>query len=296
MRICLLSRNPTLYAGRRLVAAMRARGHGVLAIDYQRCSILLDGTATVHYAGNAVEVDAVLARVASGPEAVHGAAIVRQFEAAGVPCTSSSDAIARTGDKPRALQTLATAGIRVPRTAFGHVESDADLLLDSVGGPPVVLKLAFGSQGEGVILARTKVEAEGAIHAFQRMRAVVMVQEYVAEAMGADIRAFVVAGRIVAAMQRTAAVGEFRSNLHRGGAAKATTLTRPERVVALASAEALGLAIAGVDFVRTRDGPLVLEANASPGFEGLEKATRAAVAETIVRHVEGMARAHRRAR
>lgn len=291
MRICLLSRNPTLYSGKRLVAAAKARGHGVIAVDYLRCSVDLTHDAPrVVYAGNPVDVDVVLPRIASGPETGHGAAIVRQFELAGVPCANSSGGTARAGDKLAALQVLAQAGIEMPRTAYAHASADKDLLIESVGGPPVVIKLLQGSQGQGVVLGQTRAEAESIIESFQRMGGNFLVQEFIAEAAGADLRAFVVDGKLVAAMQRTARAGDFRSNLHRGGVARKAGLTRKEREIALRAARALGLNIAGVDLVRSKRGPLVLEVNASPGLEGIETSTRADVAGTMIRFLEKLKR------
>lgn len=288
MRICILSRNPASYSSKRLLAAAQKRGHGVLLVDYLRCGLdLTDKVPRVTYGGSPVSgVNVVLPRVASGTEAAYGVAVVRQFEAAGVCAANASQAIARAGDKLCALQLLARAGIAVPRTAFAHAIADKDLLIKQVGGPPLVLKLTQGSQGVGVMLARTRKAVEKMIADLQAHGANFLLQEFIAESAGRDLRVIVVGGKVVAAMERRAAHGDFRSNLHRGGKAVAAKLSTAERRIAVRAAKALELDIAGVDIVRSIRGPLVLEVNASPGLEGIESACKIDVADAVVRHLQ----------
>jgi ribosomal protein S6--L-glutamate ligase len=288
MKVCILSRNPTLYSTRRLRETCERRRHKVTVVDYLRCYVDITARSPkVMYMGRALEkFDAVIPRVASGPEAGYGSAIVRQFEMIGTYCVNASQAIVRSGDKLRSLQLLSRKNIDLPKTGFAHTTLEKDSLISLVGGPPLVIKLLQGSQGAGVVLAPTHKAAEAVISAFQQLDANFLIQEFIAEAEGHDIRAFVVGNSVVAAMERTAPPGDFRSNLHRGGTAKAVTLTRKERAVALAAARAMNLGVAGVDLIRARRGPLVLEVNSSPGLEGIETATGADVAEAIIRFIE----------
>lgn len=295
MRICVLSRNPSLYSTQRLVAAAAAAGHVAVVVDYLRCYVdITPGKPRVLLGGVELgEFDAIIPRVASSGEAAYGAAIVRQFEMMGVYCTNASQAIARSGDKLRSLQLLSRKNIDLPKTGFAHTPLDRDALIDLVGGPPLVIKLLQGSQGAGVVLAPTRKAAEAVISAFQQLDANFLVQEFIAEAEGHDVRAFVVGGKVIAAMERSAPPGDFRSNLHRGGTAIAVKLSTKERQIAIAAAEAMNLSVAGVDLIRARRGPLVLEVNSSPGLEGIEAATKVDVAERIIEFVTNAATAHK---
>jgi ribosomal protein S6--L-glutamate ligase len=272
MKICILSRNPTLYSTRRFKEAAEKRRHNVMVVDYLRCYV--DITARS------------IPRVASGAEAAYGAAIVRQFEMMGSYSLNASQAIVRSGDKLRSLQLLSRMNIDLPKTSFAHATLSKDDVLDLVGHPPYVIKLLQGSQGAGVVLAPTRKAAEAVISAFQQLNANYLVQEFIAEAEGRDIRAFVVGGKVVASMERSAPPGDFRSNLHRGGTAKDIKLTKHARDVAIAAARAMNLNVAGVDLIRAKRGPLVLEVNSSPGLEGIETATGVDVAEQIIEFIE----------
>ncbi|MCG3184753.1 MAG: Ribosomal protein S6--L-glutamate ligase [Planctomycetes bacterium] len=288
MRICILSRNPTLYSTRRLRDAALARGHKVMVVDYLRCYVDITARSPkVMYTGAALQkFDAIVPRVASSAEAAYGAAIVRQFEMIGSYSLNASQAIVRSGDKLRSLQLLSRQNVDLPRTSFAHATLSKDDLIDLVGPPPLVIKLLQGSQGAGVVLAPTRKAAEAVISAFQQLNANFLVQEFIAEAEGRDIRAFVVGGKVVAAMERSAPPGDFRSNLHRGGTAKAIKLTKREERVAISAAKAMNLNVAGVDLIRAKRGPLVLEVNSSPGLEGIETATKVDVAEQIIEYIE----------
>jgi len=288
MRICILSRNPTLYSTRRLRDAAIARGHKVMVVDYLRCYVDITARSPkVMYTGAALQkFDAIVPRVASSSEAAYGAAIVRQFEMMGSYSLNASQAIVRSGDKLRSLQLLSRQNVDLPRTSFAHATLSKDDLIDLVGPPPLVIKLLQGSQGAGVVLAPTRKAAEAVISAFQQLNANFLVQEFIAEAEGRDIRAFVVGGKVVAAMERSAPPGDFRSNLHRGGTAKAIKLTKREERVAISAAKAMNLNVAGVDLIRAKRGPLVLEVNSSPGLEGIETATKVDVAEQIIEYIE----------
>jgi ribosomal protein S6--L-glutamate ligase len=288
MKICLLSRNPTLYSTRRLQEAAEQRRHKVMVVDYLRCYVDITARSPkVMYVGRALQkFDAIIPRVASGSEAAYGAAIVRQFEMMGSYSLNASQAIVRSGDKLRSLQLLSRMNIDLPKTSFAHATLSKDDVLDLVGHPPYVIKLLQGSQGAGVVLAPTRKAAEAVISAFQQLNANYLVQEFIAEADGKDIRAFVVGGKVVASMERSAPPGDFRSNLHRGGTAKKVSLSRKETAVALAAAKAMNLNVAGVDLIRAKRGPLVLEVNSSPGLEGIETATGVDVAEQIIEFIE----------
>jgi ribosomal protein S6--L-glutamate ligase len=288
MKICLLSRNPTLYSTRRLKEAAEKRGHKVMIVDYLRCYVDITARSPkVMYVGKALQkFDAIIPRVASGAEAAYGAAIVRQFEMIGSYSLNASQAIVRSGDKLRSLQLLSRKNIDLPKTAFAHATLSKDDVIDLVGPPPYVIKLLQGSQGAGVVLAPTRKAAEAVISAFQQLNANFLVQEFIEEAAGKDIRAFVVGGKVVASMERSAPPGDFRSNLHRGGTAMKVALSRRETNVALAAAKAMNLNVAGVDLIRAKRGPLVLEVNSSPGLEGIETATGVDVADEIMEFIE----------
>ena len=299
MRLAILSRNSQLYSTRRLREAAEARGHEVRVIDYLRCVIDITShhPAIVYGGGKLESVDAIVPRIGAS-HTFYGTAVVRQFEMMGVYPTNESQAISRSRDKLRSLQLLAAEGVGLPVTSFAHSTKDIDGLVSLVGGAPLVVKLLEGTQGMGVVLAETKKAAESVIGAFRQLDANILVQEYIKEAGGSDIRAFVVGNRVVAAMERTAGPGEFRSNIHRGGHARRIRLTPEERATAKRAAKILGLNVAGVDLMRSNHGPVVLEVNSSPGLEGIEAATKVDVADNVIEFIEGHAeiKATRRAR
>ena len=287
MRIGILSRSPELYSTRRLVEAAEVRGHDVRVLDTLHCTIHLGaGGPELHLMGEKVEAfDAVIPRIGASIT-FYGLAVVRQFEAMGCYCLNGSVGITRSRDKLRAHQLLAKAGIGLPVTAFAHHPDAVDDVIRAVGGPPLIVKLLEGTQGVGVVLCETKKAAESVIQAFRGLKAYLLVQEYIKEAGGSDLRCLVVGDRVVAAMERRGAEGEFRSNLHRGGSASAAKITPKERKTAVQAVKALSLRAAGVDILRSNRGPLVLEVNSSPGLEGVERATGKDVAGLIVQFVE----------
>jgi ribosomal protein S6--L-glutamate ligase len=294
MHIAILSRNRQLYSTRRLVEAARLRGHEVTVVDPLKCVIdVTSRRPAVHYRGEVLpRFDAVIPRIGASVT-FYALAVLRQFEVMGVYPANESVAIGRSRDKLRSLQLLARAGIGMPVTAFAHSPDDTRTLVKLVGGAPLVLKLLQGTQGRGVVLAETHQAAESVIDAFRELDANFLVQQFISEAGGADIRAFVVGDRVVAAMQRQAKEGEFRSNLHRGGSASIVKLSPEERSTAVRAAKTVGLNVAGVDIMRGKDGPLVLEVNSSPGLEGIEQATGKDVAGMVVGFLEKQARPHR---
>jgi ribosomal protein S6--L-glutamate ligase len=287
MRIAVLSRRASLYSTRRLVEAGRERDHEMQVINYLRCYMdITSHKPQVMLGGEPLAgIDAVIPRVGAS-HAFYGASVVRQFEMMGTFSSNESQAIHRAHDKLRQLQLLARAGIGLPVTGFAHDVQDIDGILDAVGGAPVVVKLLEGTQGKGVVLAETRKAAESVIGAFRELDANILVQEFIKEAGGSDIRAFVVGRRVVAAMRRSAAPGEFRSNIHRGGTAEKVKLTPEERSTAVRAARQIGLAVAGVDMMRSNHGAVVLEVNSSPGLEGIEEATGVDVAAKIVEFLE----------
>ncbi len=286
MKIGILSRRASLYSTRRLKEAALERGHDAEVVDYLRCYMnITSRRPSILYHGRRLKFDAVIPRIGAR-HTFYGAAVVRQFELMGVFPANESQGISRARDKLRSLQLLAREGVGLPVTGFAHSTKDIGVLLETVGGPPVVIKLLEGTQGIGVMLAETRKAAESVIAAFRELDANILVQEFLEEARGADVRAFVVGRRLAAAMRRQAAPGEFRSNLHRGGSAAATQLTPEERRVALRAAGALGLAVAGVDLIRSDRGPVVVEVNASPGLEGIETTTGVDVAGAIIEFLE----------
>jgi ribosomal protein S6--L-glutamate ligase len=286
MKVAVLSRGATLYSTARLKEAAVSRGHEVAVVDYLRC--YMDITARrpkVLYRGEEVRPHAVIPRIGAS-YTFYGSAVVRQFEMADVFTLNSSDGISRSRDKLRSLQILSRAGVGLPTTSFAHSIQDINGLLDVVGGTPVVVKLLEGTQGIGVVLAETKKAAESVIGAFRQLDANILVQQFIKEAGGADIRAFVVGGKVVAAMRRRGAPGEFRSNLHRGGSAEVIKLSPSERSTAVRAAKSLGLNVAGVDLLQSEEGPMVLEVNSSPGLEGIEAVSGVDIAELIVEYIE----------
>jgi ribosomal protein S6--L-glutamate ligase len=287
MKIAILSRDPSLYSTRRLKEAGEGRGHDVRVIDHLRCYMnITSHKPMVMYQGKPLEpLDAVIPRIGAS-HTFYGTAVVRQFEIMGVFSANESQAISRSRDKLRCLQILARQGIGLPVTGFAHSTKDIEGLIDIVGGAPLVIKLLEGTQGIGVVLAETQQAAKSVIEAFRGLDANILVQEFIKEAGGADIRCFVVGEKVVAAMKRQGAAGEFRSNLHRGGSASKIRLTPEERSTAIRAAKAMGLRVAGVDLLRSNHGPVVLEVNSSPGLEGIEQATNTDVAAKIIEFIE----------
>lgn len=288
MKIMILSKNPDLYSTGRLVKAAELRGHSADVIDTMRCYMNITSTRpTIHYKGNELEhYDAVIPRIGASVT-FYGAAVVRQLEMMGVFCVNDSVAITRGRDKLRSLQLLSKKGIGLPVTGFAHSLDEIKDLIKMVGGTPLVIKLLEGTQGIGVILVETTKAARSVLEAFLGLKVNIMVQEYIKEAGGADIRCFVVGGKVVAAMQRQAkSPEEFRSNLHRGGVATPIEITEEERNMAIRSAHIIGLNVAGIDIVRSNRGPLIIEVNASPGLEGIEKSTGIDVAGEIIKFIE----------
>jgi ribosomal protein S6--L-glutamate ligase len=286
MKIAILSRSAGLYSTQRLREAALDRGHEVAVVDYLRCYMEISARKPkVLFRGEEVRPDAVIPRVGA-TYTFYGAAVVLQFEMAGVFTLNDSQAISRSRDKLRSLQLLSRAGVGLPTTSFAHSTQDIDGLLEVVGGPPIVVKLLEGTQGLGVVLAETRKAAESVISAFRQLDANILVQEYIKEARGADVRAFVIGGKVVAAMKRQAAPGDFRSNLHRGGAAEVIKLTPSERATAVRAAKTMELNVAGVDMLQSDSGPMVLEVNSSPGLEGIEAASGVDIADAIIEFIE----------
>ncbi len=297
MRIAILSRNPNLYSTRRLKEAGEQRGHEVDIIDTLHCYMdITSSKPAVRYKGEALpHYDAVIPRIGASVT-FYGTAVVRQFEMMGTYSINESVAISRSRDKLRSLQLLSRKGIGLPRTGFAHRPDNVDDLIKNVGGAPLVIKLLEGTQGIGVVLAESKKTAESIIEAFMGLNANILIQEYIKEAGGADIRCLVVGGKVVAAMKRQAAEGEFRSNLHRGGSAEIVRLSAAERRTAVEAAKAMGLNMCGVDILRSNNGPLVMEVNSSPGLEGIESATGKDVAAMVYQFLEKTTRSSTRTR
>jgi ribosomal protein S6--L-glutamate ligase len=287
MKIAILSRDATLYSTRRLKEAGESRNHEVQVIDHLRCYMnITSHHPKVLYQGQQLEdIEAVIPRIGAS-NTFYGTAVVRQFEIMGVFTANTSQAISRSRDKLRSLQIMARRGIGLPVTGFAHSTKDIDGLVDIVGGAPLVIKLLEGTQGIGVVLAETQQAAKSVIEAFRGLDANILVQEFIKEAGGMDIRCFVIGDKVVASMKRQGAPGEFRSNLHRGGSADKIRLTPEERSTAIRATKAMGLRIAGVDLLRSNHGPVVMEVNSSPGLEGIEKATNIDVAGKIIEFVE----------
>lgn len=287
MKIAILSRDGTLYSCKRLREAAVRRGHTVEIIDPLSCYMNINPAApSVHYKGRQLpHYDAVIPRIGSAIT-FYGTAVLRQFEMLGSYPLNESVAITRARDKLRSLQLLARQGIDLPVTGFAHSPDDTSDLIDMVGGAPLVVKLVEGTQGIGVVLAETRQAAESVIDAFRGLNAHILVQEYIKEAKGKDIRCLVVGSKVVAAIERQAKPGDFRSNLHRGGQANQVAITDRERDIALQAAATLSLDVAGVDILRASRGPLVMEVNASPGLEGIEKTSGVDIATLMIEWVE----------
>lgn len=287
MKLAILSRNAKLYSTQRLVDAARTRGHTVRVLDPLRCYMRIgSGAFEMHYKGRALTgFDAVLPRIGASITS-YGTAVLRQFEMMGAYTPNNADAIQRARDKLHCQQLLAAQNIGLPDTVFGDNPDDTHDLLGMLGEPPHVIKLTEGSQGTGVILAERQSSSRSVIEALRGLYANFIVQEFISEAKGADLRCFVVGNRVIAAMRRQAKAGEFRSNLHRGGSAEKTDLTSAERTAALRAARSMGLNVAGVDMLRSKRGPLVMEVNSSPGLEGIEQATGKNVAKSIIEFLE----------
>lgn len=290
MRIAILSRNKRLYSTTRLVEACQERGHQVDVIDTLHCYMdITSNNPTVRYKGEKLPTyDAVIPRIGASVT-FYGAAVVRQFEMMGTFAVNESVAITRSRDKLRSMQLLSRRGVGLPRTGFARQPDEIKDLIKNVGGAPVVIKLLEGTQGIGVVLGETAKAAESIIEAFMGIDANILVQEFIKEADGADIRCFVVGNRVVAAMKRQAQAGEFRSNLHRGGSAKLVKLSKEERATAVKAAKTIGLNVCGVDILQAANGPVVMEVNSSPGLEGIERATGKDVAELIIQFIENNA-------
>ena len=286
MKIGILSRNAKLYSTKRLREAAAERGHTVRVVDYTRCYMnITSHRPQVLLAGTELQFDAIIPRIGAS-HTFYGAAVVRQFEMMGTFPLNTSQAISRARDKLRALQLLAREGIGLPVTGFARSTKDIQGLIKLVGGAPLIMKLLEGTQGIGVVLAETDKAAESVMAAFGQLDANILVQEFIKEAGGADIRAFVIGDKIVASMMRQGPKGEFRSNLHRGGSATRVRLTPEERSTAVRSAKMLGLRVAGVDMLRSNHGPVVMEVNSSPGLEGIETTSERDVAGAIIEYLE----------
>ncbi len=287
MNIVVLSRDSKLYSTKRLVEACERRGHSARVVNHVKCDILIQQQAPqVLYNGQPLTgVDAIIPRIGASVT-FYGTAVVRQFEMMKVFTTAESQALVRSRDKLRSLQILTRSGVGIPKTVFTNYSKDVGSIVESVGGAPCIIKLLEGTQGLGVVLAETKKAAMAVCESFNSLKARVIVQEFIKESRGVDIRAFVVDGRVVGAMKRTGKEGEFRSNLHRGGTAELIELSHEEEVTAIKAAKALGLHVAGVDMLQSERGPLVIEVNSSPGLEGIEKATGHDIAGEIVRFIE----------
>lgn len=287
MNLVILSRDQKLYSTQRLVEAGEARGHEVKVVDHLRCNLVIEKkNPKVIFKGEELNnVHAVIPRIGASVT-FYGTAVVRQFEMMHVFTAVESQALVRSRDKLRSLQILSRAGLGLPKTVFTNYSKDVSVLIREVGGTPVVIKLLEGTQGLGVVLADNDKSAISVLEAFNGLKARVIVQEFIGEAKGEDIRAFVVDGQVVGAMRRKAKEGEFRSNLHRGGTADVIELTLEEEIAAVKAANAMKLGIAGVDMLRSNRGPLIIEVNSSPGLEGIESATGKDIASQIIKYVE----------
>ncbi len=289
MKIAVLSTNENLYSTRRLIEAIEQKGHQATVINHTKCHFGMEkGLPNIFYKGKLLPpFDAIIPRIGASVT-YFGTAVVRQFEMRDTLCANSSQSISQSRDKLRSLQLLSKVGVGIPKTVFAKFPKDkeVDMLINEVGGTPVVIKLLEGTQGLGVVLADTSQAAKSTIEAFSGLKANILIQEFIAEAGGADIRALVVDGEVVGAMKRQGKEGEFRSNLHRGGQSKIIELSKIERQAAIKAAKAMDLSVAGVDILLSARGPLILEVNSSPGLQGIETATQVDIATKIVEYVE----------
>ena len=287
MNIFILSRNKNLYSTSRLVEAGNDLGHNVRVVDYMRCYMsIASRKPTIYYGGESLgKVDAVIPRIGAS-NTFYGTAVVKQFEMMNSYCVNASDAITNSRDKLRSLQILGEAGINMPITGFVSHTKDIEGVIESVGSTPLIMKLLQGTQGQGIVLAETRKAAESVMSAFRQIDADIIVQEFIKESAGQDVRAFVVGDKVVASMKRIAPEGEFRSNVHRGGTMERIQLTEEEEVLAVNASRILGLSIAGVDLMRSNRGPLILEVNSSPGLQGIEACSRIGVAEKIITFIQ----------
>ncbi|MDH3977766.1 MAG: 30S ribosomal protein S6--L-glutamate ligase [Gammaproteobacteria bacterium] len=296
MKIAVLSRNSKLYSTSRFVEAGEARGHDMRVVDHLRCFMDINASnPTVHFKDEEFasgDFDAVIPRIGASTT-FYGCSVVRQFEMMGVYSVNESVAISRSRDKLRSIQLMARKDIGIPTTAFAHYADDINALIHEVGGAPLVIKLLEGTQGIGVVLAETKKAAESVMQAFMGLNTNILVQEFIKEAGGSDIRCLVVGDKVIAAMMRTAPEGDFRSNLHRGGTAMLVKLSPAERRTAVRAAKAMGLNVCGVDLLRSSRGPLVMEVNSSPGLKGIEASTGKDVAGMIIEFIEKNAKPNR---
>lgn len=287
-RIAILSTNKDLYSTKRLVEAVEDKGHEAMVVNHTKCTLLMEqGNPMVYYEGEPLqEISAVIPRIGASVT-MYGTAVVRQFELMKIFCAIESQAIVRSRDKLRSLQIMAREGLGVPKTVFArHPKNEyADKLVKQIGGTPMIIKLLEGTQGLGVVLAETRKAAKSVIEAFSGLKTSILIQEFIKEAGGSDVRVFIVDGKIVGSMKRTGADGDFRSNIHRGGSAEVIKLTAKERNAALKAASSMGLSIAGVDLLQSERGPLILEVNSSPGLQGIEKATGKDIAGSIIDYV-----------
>ena len=289
MKIAILSRKKSLYSTQSLKAAAEKRGHQVLIIDHTKCCLVMESDiAQIYYHGNSLrDVDAIIPRIGASVT-MFGTAVVRQFEMQGILSTASASAIELSRDKLKSQQAYSMNNLGVPKTVFAKFPKKQEIpeLISKVGGTPLVVKLLEGTQGLGVVLAETKAAAKSVIEAFSSLKTNILVQEFIKEAAGADIRAIVINGKLIAAMKRQGAEGEFRSNLHQGGTCTAVNLNAEEEEAAIKAAAALNLKVAGVDMLRSNRGPLIMEVNSSPGLEGIENSTGVDVAAEIIKYLE----------
>jgi ribosomal protein S6--L-glutamate ligase len=288
LRIGLLASNPELYSNKRIMEAGEMRGHEMQFLNIKECYMKLDATKPeIHYRGGKIlnQFDAIIPRIRPSIT-FYGCALTRQFEALKVYCLNSSMAITQSRDKLYSLQLLLNHGLEIPTTGFANSPLDTDDLIKMVGGSPLIVKLLEGTQGKGVVLAETKKAAESVINAFKSLNANILVQEFIKEANGKDIRCFVIDGKVVAAIQREALPGEFRANIHLGGTASIIKVTAEEKRIAIKAAKAMDLKVAGVDIIRSSKGPLLLEVNSSPGLEGIEGATNKDIAGEMIKAIE----------
>jgi len=287
MNIGILSRNSSLYSTQRLIEAAEEHGHQVEVIDHLKCDIVIEqDDPKIYFKSKRIDyLDAVIPRIGASVT-FYGAAVVRQFEMMDVFSVVHSQALVRSRDKLRSLQLLASSGVGLPKTVFTNYSKEVNKIIESVGGAPLIVKLLEGTQGHGVVLGPTKKASESIIEAFHAMKARVIVQEFISESKGADIRAFVVDGKVVGAMKRQGKEGEFRSNLHQGGSGELIKLSKAERVAALKAASSMDLQVAGVDMLQSERGPLILEVNSSPGLQGIEKTINKDIAGSIIKYIE----------